>query len=217
MTQQALNGMLTIMLAKFLLNDVPHAMGMYGTRLSWIVDAWRTLCDDALPYGLNINERMSKAIIDDNIDPASIKTYKMLLGGFYSMFKGTASDEMVNDMYCTLKNGIKWGKNYISRTEGMSFDNALKFYRREYGVPEEREPLLLSEDMGYLGVLEGIAYVDRLYINGTRLDKVVAIDSTMYVVHTTEGILQFVLPVRWGESIAYLIADTLDWIRVRKS
>lgn len=209
------SSVITLMLAKFILNDVPHAAGLTGaSALSWVQDAWDELSTAVSWSGGDLELMMSDAVKDDGLDQKSIDGYKMLLGGYYLVATGNASDRIVNDLYDHMSKGVEWGKETASLGEGMDFDTALRFYRKEYGVPEDREPVMPSEDMGWLGVLEGIAYVDKLFKGGdSRSDKIIAIDSAMYVIHATEGILQFITPLMWGQGIAMLIAAVLGWLR----
>lgn len=219
MIQTVFNSMITIMLAKFMLNDVPHAFRFVeADSPSWMPRAWEELVLNMKAHGVDLDARMSEATTEDQLGTNDVSKYKMLLSGYYLIAAERANDVVVNDLYSFLRAGVAWGKQHAYEgigEKGMSFDEALRFLRREQGLPEEGEPVLYKvDDRGYLAIVESIAFVDRLFVDGGRANKIIAIDSTMSVIHATEGILQYVTPLRWGQGIAFVFVDVLDILQV---
>lgn len=212
MIPTVLNGMITMMMAKFIMNDMPHAVGLSCN--TWVNQAWKKLVAFAESHGIRVQEIVSKAVQTENISETALRNYKKLFGGYYMIAIGEASDNVVDSIYYYLKNGTAATVKALEKEEGKSFTEILKEARRDAGVPEDREVTRVPEpDSGYLGMLEGVVYASKAFLDGARVDKVLAIDSTMYIIHATEGIIQFIVPDYFGDLLLFMGGDVLDLLR----
>lgn len=212
MISTVINGVIAALMAKFIMNDLPHAAGLSGN--TWVDQAWGKLAVFAESRGIRVQEIISKAVQTENISETALRNYKKLFGGYYVIAIGEAPDSIVDSVYCYLKGGIAATRKALEEEEGKSFAEILKEARRDAGVPEDREVTSVPEpDSGYLGMLEGVIYAGKLFTNGTRANKVLAIDSTMYIIHATEGIIQFIVPDYFGDLLLFMGGDILDLLR----
>lgn len=205
MIEEFFNGMITLLLTKFMLNDVPHAAGMLGKH-TWVEAAWNDLCDFLATEGRDLRGAVQQDLGENGLSTDAVNDLKIVTSGYFLIAIGEASNEVVNDVYNLLNSGIPQAKEGIASTAGMSYGDFLEKAIHEYGPPTARP----GTDWGLYGVILGVEAASRLFINGARADKVIAIDAVMTIQHVTEGVLQFILPHGLtGQNTALVIADML--------
>lgn len=247
MIQTALNGMITIMLAKFMINDLPHAAGLLGNpgnpggkfferpalkgmmpklpeeargdflfyeyirdlvklgqvlseqdvqelwegyrgrcapkRSNWVNYGWMLLVEFTIPYNIYLDRMAKVGLADGSITHTGLQKYKTMMGGYYLMAIGEASSEVVDTIYGMIKGALSGTRQGILQVEGMSLDEFVKVLRREEGIPEDRLVLVPPSGPGFLNALERQLWIEEKMRDGTRLDKVAAIDAVMHLEH----------------------------------
>jgi len=179
--QQAMSGMVTIMMAKFMLNDVPHAMGVVGGY-----PGWDKLLSFANNWGLSLAEAVQRDLTDAQVTQAAVHNYKTVMGGYFLIAGGKASDSVVDNVYSILKTHSMYDMSIsydIYPEGGYSIHEAVRKLRKEEGIPEDAPILQMPTSVGYLPALERVLWLNSFFKNGTRADKVIAIDAAMHMVH----------------------------------
>ena len=181
MIQQTLNGMIAMLMTKFMLNDVPHAMGIAGKY-----SGWGELLNFANNWGLSLAEAVQKDLADGEVTQAAVHNYKTVMGGYFLIATSSAPDSVVNSVYNAIKAHSMYDMNitYDLYPEGeYSIHEAVKKLRKEEGIPEDAPILQMPTGVGYLPALERVLWLNSFFKNGTRADKVIAIDAAMHMVH----------------------------------
>ena len=185
MIQQTLNGMITLMLAKFVLNEVPHVMGLLddsGSSKSWVEPAWAKTCVFAQSYGVHLQSAYERfvliqpeldlqfpaiAALTPSILPSSsvrAKDTKTLVAGYWLIANDLASDEVVNDVHLLLLTYYGKSEKAYMETMGMSYEE----------MAEETADFALEGFLPVLGLIKSAK---------TRADKAIAIDAFMQCSH----------------------------------
>lgn len=203
MIQQALNTFIYLMLARFVLNDVSHMLDSY---YSWVEDAWVEFNKYAISHGIRfftpneayrsmIERRMpmndlgvrpapisdavraqlfqyEKTLVEGplpnwRIPPVrAIENLRAYMAGYHLIAMGVAPNQVVNDVY------------YLMRGRFLPFYGA---YKKAPARITEVE-LLSGTDQWY----KDLRAAANLFIDGTRADKVIAIDAVAHLLHEYE-------------------------------
>lgn len=181
MIRDLTNGMITLMLAKFILNDVPHAMGTVEGY-----PGWGKLLNFATNWGLSLSEAVQQDLADGQVTQVAVHNYKTVLGGYFLIASGKAPDSVVNGVYNVIKTHVAYDMSItydLYPHGGFTIHEAVKRLRREQGIPEDAPILRMPTGVGYLPALERVLWLNRFFVNGTRADKAIAIDTAMHMVH----------------------------------
>ena len=171
MIQEAFNGMITLMLAKFMLNDVSHMLNL-GT---WRPGAIKLLNGYIMAHNIRPNVLTEIRKQADQIsDPEGLKT---VIAGYYLTAIGTAKDFVVDDVANSMIAGLK----EYARTGADE-----ETIRGLGGVEAAHEYLVGFIDARAPGFYD--AY-DSLVSATTRPDKAIAIDRIMHFQHEHGSVL----------------------------
>ena len=172
--QQALNGIVTLMLAKFMMNDVPHAAGIYDDPLPYATADpwWEKAWADAVGFKnkkINqiappLDEAMEQFSNEDlpsmlRSTPSTtrkrVKDIKKIIGGYFWIATEKAPDVVVQDVFNLLNAGTM-----------SSLSETIK----EYGLTENRAGKIIAIDSYMSKVHEGGAQIDEdFYTHGCEL------------------------------------------------
>jgi len=212
MIQAAFNTVIYMMLARFMLNDMPHAAGIFDKQRDWVEHGWAMLTESVIPQGIYLNLIAERGLADSSITHSGLQKYKAIMGGYYLLFRGEAPDEAVDTIYGMIKEALLRTRQGFQRTEGMPFDDFVKVLRREEGVPEDRAVLTPPSGAGYLAAMERQLWVESKMKNGTRLDKAIAIDAVMHLEHEEGSYVGWII----GQGIRNIELDyiTIEVVRL---
>lgn len=209
MIQQFFNGMIKLMLAKFILNDIPHTLGLSGSY-SWVESAWRKLDSYAVSYGIKffspneaymsmVEHRMPVDNITGSLLPKTVLDYlgmykrylekgplpnwtvptrrelenlRAYMAGYHMIAIGEASDKLVNDVYYLVKDRFL--------EFAAAYENSKK--TKEMTELDTLLDVLTGTDQWY----KDLKTAANLFIDGARVDKVIAIDAVAHLLHEYE-------------------------------
>jgi len=183
MLQTVFNSMITIMLAKFVINDVPHALNLSN---GWLDEAWRDLKLYAGSRGLfielalkhDVDSAVSLGYFTEEHISESVHRLKVVLSGYYLIAQGRASNEIVNYVFGFIKKLVINTRDFeISVNQVGSLDELIDGLRAETGIVGET-------DVGYLGALLRLKKISDVFSAAiTKFDKVNAIETLMHMEH----------------------------------
>ena len=175
MVQEALNGIITLMLAKFMLNDVPHALGISGTS----EPGWNGL----LAYAELKNIPLEAAYLAEHttLPKQTLDNVKLAFGGYYLIAIGKADDRTVSRVYHLLKTELDSMINeFIQQrdVDNLDIDTLVSILQDEAHTSKESQETLriMTFALDVRRVWFGKAYPDRQ-------DKVFAIDALFHMMH----------------------------------
>jgi len=203
MIHEIAEGLIKLMLVKFMMNEVPHAAGIIGASYPWVPAAWNRLNQYAISqriqffspnegYLATLERRMP---IDDikggplsenvlhfmniyktltmhrlpniKLPPKSaIEKIRVFMAGYHLIAIGEASNEVVDDVYYLLKKPF------------------LKFHN-DYET-ERRKAASLEDESYVIQWMKDLKTASSLFIDGSRADKVIAIDAVAHMLHEYE-------------------------------
>ncbi len=180
MIQEVSNALVTMMLAKFLLNDVPHALGLTGSALR---DAWSEVKEllREPEASMQMEEALELGVREKSITPENLRKYKDLLSGYFLIAKERGSDEVVENTY---RLAVEVWKRY------------LKFLA------------LKPQELDEAG-MEVSRALEMSYLSRTRLDKVVFIDAIFYYAHEGYHVIElaYAIPDYYGAYAGWLASE----------
>lgn len=186
------NSMIAFLLANWLLNDLPHAAGLMSCSPMWVSSAWGKLLDFCNARGIPLQAAVEHDLAEHLITHSALDNYRTVMGGYFMIATMQASDCVVNDTYAVVKNGIEDNVKGLESVEGP-IEQFVRTLRREEGVSEDREILKAPLGPGYLAATERLLWARSKMIDGTRADKVIAIDAIMWLAHEEGAYLVLVL------------------------
>lgn len=211
---QFANSLIYLLLAKFMLNDLPHAAGFlepagshnpigpFPTTRFWVEPAWRQLVEHCEAWGIMLEEAYQHDVEDPELGEAhpedkiiGLANYKTVMAGYWLIATGKAPDTVVDQVYSILKRLIQESVVVLEVGEGMPLDDFIGVLRAEVGQQGT------IHDMGYLGASLRIQYLRNSFINGPRASKVIAIDKVIHLQHEEGTMLVWLMGygVRGGE------------------
>lgn len=183
MLQTAFNSMITIMLAKFVLNDVPHALNLLN---GWLDGAWQDLNLYASSRGLfielalkhDVDSAVSLGYFTEEHINESVYRLKVILSGYYLIAQSEASDEIIDYVFGFIKKLVVNTRDFETHiNQASSLDELIDRLRIEAGVIGET-------DVGYLGAMLRLKKISDVFSAATtRFDKVNAIETLMHMEH----------------------------------
>ena len=195
MIQQALNGMVTLMLAKFMLNDVPHAAGLF-TNLQ-------------LQYGSKVKPWMLEWISPGQYacDPANMPSFSLLMNHYlnrqdweydyrYSLRTVPSVVRLLRD-YVEMASSVKPTDPCIGSLFYRTQKAAMVAGSRLWRIIKEEEKLAKPEEVEWRRVI--LKRLQDIYMPGgiavpatvSRLDKITYIEKYMNLHHTNGLILDY--------------------------
>jgi hypothetical protein len=198
-----------MLMSKFMLNDVPHALGIIEDS----APGWSELVEF---IGPSLREAVDSDLMERIVTPTAAAEYKTVMGGYYLIATGSASDSVVDSVYKIIRDEVKadMNKTYDLYPLGRhNIHESVRILRREEGLPEDRPIISMPTGVGYLQALERILWLDSFMKDGSRADKVIAIDAAMHMVHDEGAYIVVVLGqgIRGGaiEEITPLVLEEL--------
>lgn len=176
MIQQAFNGMITLLLAKFLLNDVPHAVSVTGNDVRtsmyrWEMH-WQELVDKIkAKTGCNIEEMFLRGSLPAakykllGAKPAEVK---QLLSWYYALATLGPSSPLYD-------NAVDRAFSSARHIWGVAKPRAVSFFKEEIEEEPHREPALTIRQIDTL--------LNKAVVSRERTDKVEFIDAYVHETH----------------------------------
>lgn len=200
------NTFIMMMLAKFMLNDLPHSLGLAGTEAnseSWRPVAWSRLLAFASSRSIPLREAVEADAGKGEVTIQALRNYRTVMAGYYLIAANSASTKVVNEVYRVIKRENDRDITRLYDIDGVNYtlQEAVKILRKEEGIPEDRTIAQVPTGVGYLPALERILWLHSFFKDGTRLDKVIAIDAAVHMVHDEGAYIVVVLGqgIRGGE------------------
>ena len=178
------NGMLAMMLTKFMMNDVPHRLLFNCNRIGWAEAAWEQLLTFLRSKGFDVVTfvELAKSV-------KKSEEFKKALSGYFLINAGKAPYYVVEDAFNILKAEFM---ESIGRYEDF-------FPTREATVEN------LEKD------LPGIKTVYELFsVAPTRLDMLIAIDAVMHLAHVSEAYIGGEMFRTTSSEFRVMIVEVLD-------
>lgn len=170
--------------------------GPLATSIMGEYPGWDELVSWTNNWGLSLAEAVQEDLADAQVTQAAVHDYKMVMGGYFIIASGKASDSLVDSVYDVIKTHIAYDMSitYDLYPHGrFTIHEAIKRLRREQGISEDAPILRMPTDVGYLPALERVLWLNKFFVNGTRVDKVIAIDTAMHMVHDEGSYIMVVL------------------------
>ena len=184
MLQQMFNMVCTLLFSKVILNDIPHAL-LPGSRQEWVDPAWKSLIEFAQRKGEHVPSDYLMWGISAEDRPV-VDKYKTVLAGYYLIATERAPDYVIDEVYAILKDGLKRRLPPLPELE----QELLRLKRREaVGSANIHDRMIMN-------YLERVIPILKLFVDGTRSDKVIAIDSLMSYSHEHAAFIDDVLDIK---------------------
>jgi len=157
----------------------------------WAALAWIELCRFA--KSKNINLKQSELEDLSVVKHDALVRYKKVMGGYYLIALGKAPSYVVDTVYSTIKSGLLSAVREIEETQKMPLDEFVRLLRREEGIPEYRKIYEAPVGEGFLAACERVLWALSFMKDRSRIDKVIAIDSVIQMVHDEGSFLVIVI------------------------
>ena len=219
MIQQLLNMTWALVIAKLMLNDVPHLLDNFTA--SWVDNAWVNLLQymkstehkKELVFAKPLGEAFKRAedLITgklpevynpyDPMTPRDLRDLKTVLAGYYLIAEGQASDKVVEDVFRILKERLDIVNKEFSDEEWAGVD--LVTYAN---MPPSEQEEVNAEEWWY-----DVARAYEIMVSAkTRTDKVVGIDAMMHAAHTHGPALSYLFVGLYETELEWAVRDMLD-------
>jgi len=202
MIPQVLNGMIAIMLVKFMLNDVPHALGMSISpkQGNSSEPGWEELLEYAESRGVPLKAMYweDSAVLSED----TLYNVRLAFGGYYLIATNRAPDRTVDRVYNYLKTELD--KMIGEFSLGEDLDTYIE--QLQY----EARTILESREM--LRVVTTALNLRRVWFSKVlpaRLDKVLAIDATFHMMHERGKYIMMFFALHEGP-LDYALEATLE-------
>lgn len=176
MIQPVVNAIMTILLARFILNDIPHALGI--DILLKQGNPHEPGWEELLEYAESRNVPLKAMYWEDStmLSEKTLRNVRLVFGGYYLIATGRASDETVDKVHHYLKTELDRMIGEFPLGEDLdTYMEQLRYEART--VPESHE---------MLRIVTTALDLRRVWFSKetpTRQDKVLAIDATFHMMH----------------------------------
>jgi len=179
---EELVGAVTSLIAtKYIMNDVPHALGLLAPySLQTSNKAWEEVL--AFMEANNVRLRTLYEQWVERLPPSwehLAKDYRDFMSGYYLLATGRATDEIVDELYTFSKT--------VLQTARRSLMDVMEVKRLE-----DVSPTTFPWVTKFRKLFEYMR-------NGTRADKVIAIDATVHFEHDQGLLLAYYFRLTWWE------------------
>ncbi len=199
-----MNGMIALMMAKFMMNDVPHALGFQNSSsFPWVNEAWYKLNAYAISHGIQFfsPQEAYSSMIEHRMPVNDIKRKPLSdsVRSIILMYERTLREEQPNWKLPTrqeLENLRAYMAGYHLIAVGEASDTVvndvyylikdrfLRFARAYESGPSEVTEFEVQT--GTVQWYKDLKTTANLFIGDTRADKVIAIDAVAHLLHEYE-------------------------------
>ena len=181
--QAAFNGMIAMMLAKFMSNDMPHTLGITSNEYPWVSLAWQELCAYSNAHSVNLQAAYNRFIAVQHklgveypyLDTEDVLQYlpprskratdtRVLLSGYWLIANGEASDKVVDDVHFLLK--------YYEHGSRLAYEKIMSETYEDY-----------AGEVADMAILDFLPVRNAIREATARTEKVLATDSFMHYTH----------------------------------